>query len=233
MKLNILSGGAAHGLMAAIAPEFEKQHQCRVEGEYGAVGLMKEKLLAGEPCDVLILSRKLIDALVAQNHVDTQSVANVGVVSTGVGVKEGAEPVDIRSSDTFRQALLQCNGIFVPHMTQSTAGIHMKSVFERLGIFEQIQDKCHEFPNGATAMKAMADDPRPNLIGCTQETEILGTPGARLIGALPEGCELDTIYTAAVSANANEPELARQLITTLQNPAIQGLKTQKGFKPLP
>jgi molybdate transport system substrate-binding protein len=233
MKLNILSGGAAYGLMAAITPEFEKQHQCTVEGEYGAVGLMKEKLLQGEPCDVLILSRKLIDALIAQNRVHAQSVANVGIVSTGVGVKQGSDSVDISSSDAFRQALLQCNGIFVPHMTQSTAGIHMKSVFERLGIFGQIQSKCHEFPNGATAMKAMVDDPNTNLIGCTQETEILSTSGARLVGALPAGCELDTIYTAAVSTGANEPELASKLVTMLQSPALQELKARKGFKPLP
>ena len=61
MRLRILSGGAAQGLVGALAPQFEAETGCEIGGTFGAVGAMRDKLLAGEPADLLILSRALID----------------------------------------------------------------------------------------------------------------------------------------------------------------------------
>ena len=50
----------------------------------------------------------------------------------------------------------------------------------------------------ATAMRELAAAKGARPIGCTQVTEILNTPGVTLVGPLPEGCALATIYTGAV-----------------------------------
>lgn len=232
MKLHLLSGGAAYGLVSGVQKTFEATHNCQIIGEYGAVGLMKDKLLQGAACDLVILSEKLVHDLANNSHVSAQSVTHLGIVSTGIAVKHDAPAIDAGSIDSFRRVLLEARKIFVPHMAKSTAGQHMKTVFERLGIYPEIAEKCQEHPNGATAMKAMAADPENGLIGCTQETEILYTPGVRLIGGLPSGCELDTVYTAAIPVKAAHPELAKALINTLSNTDIQEFKLKSGFKPL-
>ena len=75
MKIvRILSGGAAQGLVEALQPAFEASTGCRIDGVFGAVGAMKGRLLAGEPVDIMILSRALIDGLARDGHV----VASVG-----------------------------------------------------------------------------------------------------------------------------------------------------------
>src|SRR3546814_15670123 len=110
---------------------------------------------------------------------------------------------DVCSSDlsvdtpaAFGRALLDADAVYVPDMQRSTAGIHMKKVFQQLGVLDDIAAKIQEFPNGATAMKAMAAaSGRP--VGCTQITEILYSPGVQAVGLLPKGCELDPVYTAA------------------------------------
>ena len=61
------------------------------------------------------------------------------------------------------------------------------------------------YPNGATAMRHLAQSEAQRPIGCTQSTEIISTPGVMLSGTLPQGCELATIYTAAVTARAARP----------------------------
>ncbi|HXE89190.1 MAG TPA: substrate-binding domain-containing protein, partial [Hyphomicrobiaceae bacterium] len=74
MKLVVLSGGAAEGLVAALAPSFEAEAGCEIDGTFGAVGAMRDRLLAGAPADVLILSRALIDELARQGHAVPGSV---------------------------------------------------------------------------------------------------------------------------------------------------------------
>ena len=48
-SLNILSGGAAQGLVASLAPAFKAQNGYDIRGEFGAVGAMAEKLRKGMP----------------------------------------------------------------------------------------------------------------------------------------------------------------------------------------
>ena len=51
---------------------------------------MREKLLAGAPADVVILTRALIDGLVRDGHIISGSAVDIGVVKTGVAVRTGS-----------------------------------------------------------------------------------------------------------------------------------------------
>jgi len=230
MNLYVLSGGAAFGLVDGIRADFEAKHGCRIEGTFGAVGLMRDKLLAGDPCDAVILSRKLVDGLAADGKVRAATVRDLGVVSTGVAVKAGRPPVDVATEQGLRDALLAAGSVYVPDMQQSTAGQHMKAVFEKLGVYEGIRSRIREFPNGATAMKALAAAPEQDGLGCTQATEILYTAGVELVGELPEGCALDTVYTIAVAAASAQPELAGRLVEALAGEALRDFKRANGIK---
>ena len=48
MKLKLLSGGAAQGVVAALAGRLQAETGYGIDGTFSAVGAMKEKLLAGE-----------------------------------------------------------------------------------------------------------------------------------------------------------------------------------------
>ena len=229
MKLSILSGGAALGLVDAVRARFESEAGCQIAGEFGAVGAMKEKLLAGADCDIVILSRKLVDDLAGAGRVQPGSLRDLGVVSTGVSVKAGNPAVSVDTAAAFGRALLDADAVYVPDMQRSTAGIHMKQVFRQLGVLDDIAAKVQEFPNGATAMKAMAAAPG-QPVGCTQITEILYSPGVQAVGLLPKGCELDTVYTAAVATGARQAGLAGRLIDLLTDGSLDAYKNAHGFR---
>ena len=78
-------------------------------------------------------------------------------------------------------------------------------------------------------MCAMAGCPEQALIGCTQVTEILNTPGVQLVAALPRQFELATVYTAAVCSAATEPQLAEQLVQLLGGETAQPIRRACGF----
>lgn len=226
--LRILSGGAAQGLVGRLQPAFEKKYGCRIEGGFGAVGAMRDKLLAGTPCDLLILTQALIAELAAQGRADPTSVRPVGVVKTGVALKEKRSPVAIASEQDLRALLQAAPAIYFPDPAKATAGIHFFKVLQALGLADDAA-KLKTYPNGATAMAALAQADAKNAVGCTQVTEILMTPGVRLAGLLPPPHELATTYTAAVASGAQEPELSRALIAALTAEAATEARSRSGF----
>jgi molybdate transport system substrate-binding protein len=226
--LKILSGGAAQGLVGRMQSGFEQQHPCRIQGTFGAVGLMKEKLVAGDPCDLLILSDVLIRGLAAEGRVDPSSVRAIGGVKTGVALKAGHVPVDIHTVDDLRSLLQSAPAIYFPDPVKATAGIHFMKVLQALGLAGD-PGRLRTFPNGATAMGALAQAPEADAVGCTQVTEILITPGVQLTGLLPAPHELTTVYTAAIPSDSQEPGLARALIAELSAPQAAQARKACGF----
>jgi molybdate transport system substrate-binding protein len=226
--LRILSGGALNGLVTRLQADFEKANDCRIEGTYGAVGAMKDKLLAGTACDLLILSQALVDDLVAQGKAQAGSARAVGVVKTGVAVKDKRGPVSVSSPEKLKAVLQSAPAIFFPDPAKATAGIHFQKVLQALGLADDPK-KLRTYPNGAMAMAALAQAPEPDAVGCTQVTEILITPGVRLTGLLPPPHELATTYTAAVASSAQEPELARALIAALTAAEAAETRRKCGF----
>jgi len=112
-------------------------------------------------------------------------------------------------------ALAAADEIHFPDPAQATAGIHFAKVIRQLGQWDNVVNRLRLAPNGATAMKALAASKAPHPIGCTQETEIRITPGVTLVAPLPPGCDLTTIYTAAVVTGTRMAAEAAALIARL------------------
>ena len=228
-SLNILSGGAAQGLVKSLAPAFKARTGFDIEGEFGAVGAMADKLRAGRPADIIILTEALVRTLAQEKLVAPASVKNVGLVETALAVRANDPGISAPDQESLRKALLAADAIYVPDTKASTAGIHVAKVLALLGIDEEVESRLKIYPNGATAMRHLAESPARQPIGCTQSTEIIGTPGVTLSGALPPGCELATMYTAAVKAGAVRPREAEILIELLIAADHRELRRRAGF----
>ena len=228
-KLRILGGGAVHGLVEALRPAFEAETGFTIEGTFGAVGAMRARLLAGEPTDLVTLSRALIEGLARDGHVSATSAADLGTVETAVAVRNGDPAADVGDANALRAALLDADTIHFPDPEQATAGIHFAKVLRDLGIWDEVASRLKTAPNGATAMRALAASTSRRPIGCTQATEILSTPGIVLVAPLPLGCALATVYTAALTAKAEAPAEAARLIAMLTDDAGRETRRRLGF----
>jgi len=228
--LSLLSAGAAKGLVEALQQRLSAATGARLEARFGAVGAMKEALLGGAPCDVMLSTDAVLEELVASGEVGAAPRAALGRVRTGIAVRDGDSTPAVDTPEALRDALLAADRIYFPDAERSTAGIHFASVLRRLGLREQLAGRLATFPNGATAMREMAagHDRRP--IGCTQVTEIRYTPGVRLVGALPREFELTTLYGAAVAARAADPQRAARFIALLAGEDTRDLRRGGGFE---
>jgi molybdate transport system substrate-binding protein len=230
-KLNILSGGAANGLVASLAEKFKAQTGLDIEGEFGAVGAMADKLRAGTPADIVILTAAKIAELARENLVASASVADIGMVETALAVRTDDPSVTAKDTAALREVFLAADAIFVPDTKVSTAGIHVAKILQQLGIADEVAARLKVFPNGATAMRHLAASNAARPLGCTQSTEIINTAGVVLSGSLPPGCELSTIYTGAVATRAVSAREAQILIDLLIGADQDKLRQRAGFLP--
>ena len=227
--VNILSGGAAQGLVRGVAEAYKAQTGFGIDGEFGAVGIMADKLRASTPADLVILTQSLLARLAEEKLVVSSSIADVGRVETALAVRNRDPKVAVKTEGDLREVLRAADAIYVPDTRASTAGQHVAKVLDQLGIAYELASRLKIFPNGATAMRELATSAATRPIGCTQATEIIATDGIALSGSLPPGCELVTMYTAGVTTRAVQPKEAAALIALLTGLDRRELRQRAGF----
>lgn len=226
MALHVLSAGAAKAVVGAVA----QAEGVALAAEFGAVGAMQERLLAGVPCDVLVLTRTMLDELVARGVVEGGSVANLGRVHTGIGLLAGRAPPLIADAAQLREFLAGASALYVPDLARSTAGQHVARMLEALGLRAGLAAQLREFPNGAAAMRAMVEAGDASAVGCTQESEIRYTPGASFVARLPDPHGLATAYAVAIPVAARQAAAARGFLAALTGEASRALRERAGFE---
>ena len=227
--LVLLSAGAAKGLVEGVAAAFLRETGATIRGQFGAVGTMREKLLAGEACDAFVSTAAMLEALERDGRIAHGSVAPIGRVQTGVAVRAGEPVPNVATPQALTALLRDASAIYLPDAERATAGIHFVRVLDRLGLLVALASKLRAYPNGATAMQALAHDGPPGAIGCTQVTEILYTPGVALAGPLPAEFELATVYAAGVCDGASSPSLATAFIAWVAGERAAALRRAGGF----
>src|SRR5512140_184096 len=102
--VNVLSGGAAAAVVRGVQAEFERATGATVNGIFSAVGQMRDQLIGGAPCDLVILTKPLIAKLIESGHVVPGSARSLGLVKTGVAVPSGQQHPKIANRDELAAA---------------------------------------------------------------------------------------------------------------------------------
>jgi molybdate transport system substrate-binding protein len=225
-RLDLLCAGAVKGLVEVLRSHLAG---VAIEARFGAVGALQQALREGGACDVLIVTDAMARALEATGELRAGSRTPIGRVATGVAVRSGAAPPSIANGEALKQSLLAASALYFPDADRSTAGAHVAVVLRRLGIHDLLKNRLRMFANGATAMRALADSGDDNAVGCTQVTEIRYSPGLDLVGALPAGFELATVYSAGIGRNAHDEATAYRFIDLLSGADSLALRRSGGF----
>ena len=228
--IRILSGGAAQAVVEKIAAEFRRDTGHEISAEFSAVGSMKEKVVAGEPVDMVILTAALVDGLIAGGFVVPGSRIDLGRVGTGVAVRAGTPLPDVSNADVLRGTMLAATCIACPDPAVATAGKVVMNLVEKLGIAGQVKPKMKYFPNGYAAMGWLASSTGNLEMGITQVTEILPNKGVTLAGPLPDALQMKTVYSVGLASRAANADVAKEFIARLTAPAARPVLTAAGYE---
>lgn len=215
-EIRILSGGAVKAGVTDLAEAWGRATGHRVTITYATTGASMQKLAAGEPADVIILTAEAIDQLAGKGTVVAATKTEVARVGIGVAVREGAPRPDISTPEAVKQAMLAARSVAYMDPTKGgTSGIHFSQVLERMGIAAAVTPKAVLVDTGFAAERVAKGEAE---IVVHQISEILPVKGVSLIGPLPREIQKVTVYAAAVSATSPAAEAARALIASLTTP---------------
>src|SRR5881409_2363257 len=146
-EVKVLSAGAVRAIVTDLAEAFHQETGHTVTLAFGTVGVIRQKLTAGEPVDVVIMSDAAIDETARQGAVVPGTRTDIARTGMGVAVREGAPKPDISTPEALKRALLAAKSlVYVDPGQGATSGIHFAGVLERLGIADALRGRPGSCP---------------------------------------------------------------------------------------
>jgi molybdate transport system substrate-binding protein len=229
VELNVLAAGAVEAVVRDMVGNFEKESGHTVKFTYAPVGALRDKIYAGEPADLTIVTPVIIEQLLARGLVRPGTRTDLGRVGGGIAVRKGATRPAIRTPEDLKRALLAAKEIYYADPKIATAGAYFLQVADRLGIGEEARKKGRMGRGGKESMEMMARS-TIEAIGLTQISEILSVPEVELVGPYPGDLQLMTTYTGILLERTLQQAAAEAFLRFLISPPVQARFKQQGYE---
>jgi molybdate transport system substrate-binding protein len=228
-EIHIMSGGAPKEVFSVLVPKFERETGHKVVFNYAVISALRQKIAVGEDADVFVMPVPALDALQKEGKAQSDGRKTFGTVGVSVIVKTGTDQPDISSEEKFKAAMLAARSIVHATPGQTPSGDHMAKVMNQLGITSQIKDKVIFRPaldGGAQLVSTGKAE-----IGIYPTSEVAHVKGVTIVGSLPHGIALDTVYGGATSAHTENKEAAMSFLTFMAAPENRAVWKEGGFGP--
>ena len=225
-ELKIFGSRVTKVIVGEFAAEFEKSTGFKPVVGADVAAVMKRRIEAGEPFDLAVLVDFQTDDLIKSGKLLADSRADIMSSGIGVAVKRGAPKPDIGTVEAFKQTLLKAKS--VTYLKEGASTIHLRKVFDQLGIADAIKGKAVETAGEQVSEKVAEGEVELGLIVIPN---IMSVPGAELVGPLPAEINSIVMFTAGVSAASPNQQAARDLIKLLKSPGAKPVIKAKGNDP--
>lgn len=232
VEIRVICSGGFTAAYNILAPKFEQITGKKVVSSYGASmgnapDAIPQRLARGEPTDIIILARTALDEFTAKGTVRPDSRVYRAESRIGVGIRAGAPKPDISTVDGLRRALLMASSIAY---SASASGVYVSTeLYKKLGIEADVMPKSRRILSERVATVVARGDAE---IGFQQISEIIGIPGAELVGPVPKDVQQVTVFSAGVLTNAGQPDAAAELIRFLSSADAAETVASTGLDPI-
>ena len=226
-EIRVLSGGGPQVALRAVISEFEKATGHQVHPIFAHVGVIQQKLAAGEKADLILLPIPLIAATEKFWALRSEGRIEFARVGIAVIVRKGAMLPDISTPDAVRKVLLDARSIEFPPLN-GPAGSHLARMIEQLGIAETVRPKLvikAAIDGGAQLVAEGKVDIAMQLL-----SEVQSAKDTTVAGLLPLGLQGFVVYGAAIPANNEKPGAALAFVKFLSEPNKKDFWKAAGFE---
>jgi molybdate transport system substrate-binding protein len=224
----VMSGGAPKDALLTLVPQFEKLTGHHVTTQHVLVSALRQRILAGETADVLLMPTTVLDNLATLQKILPENRAAFGILKLVAIVKDGAPRPDISTVDAFRRALVEAPSVVYSTPASTPSGAHMASTVSQLGISDTVERKVTYRPALEGGVSMVAEGRA--AIGIYPASEVVHVAGIASLGPLPEPVQLTLIYGGAIAATSKTPGPARDFIRFLAAPENRAVWRHEGFE---
>jgi len=224
--INVISTQATQEAYQELVAQFEKATGHKVTTFFSGTLNVQKKLADGESYDMIIMAGAAIDEQIKLGKAVAGSRVDVAKSGTGLAVRNGAPKPDISSVDALKKTLLTAKSI---GYSTGPSGVYMLSVFEKLGIADQVKGKLRQTPSGVFVGTLIANGDAE--VGFQQIAELVHFAGIDYVGPLPGELQRMTMFSAGIHSGAKQADAARALVKFLTAPAAAPVIRKHGLEP--
>jgi molybdate transport system substrate-binding protein len=226
--IKVLGVFPVEAVVTDLAGLFRRETGHTVTLTFGTSGIIRQKLAAGEPADVIILNNYEIDELAGQGVVAAGTRTDIARFGLGVTVRRGAPLPDISTPEALKQTLLSAKSIAYADPERARGGAHVaRVVLQRLGIAEAVKRKTLLTNGGAASSETVAKgEAEISVQGISKNILV---EGVTLVGPLPKDLQKIMKLSAGVAARSAVPEAARAFVAFLARPSFRPKFAEEGL----
>lgn len=223
-----ISSMATGELLCRLAAAYEADTGVQVTFEsIGGVDAAK-RVSTGELFDVVVLASNAIDKLSAGDKLEADTKLDLVRSTTAIALRADAPVQPIDSAAALRKVVENS-----PSVGYSTgpSGQAIVKLLAQWGITtDSVEPKLVQAKPGSPVGQLIAAG--DVAIGFQQLSELLNVSGIQILGAMPPGLEIETIFSGAVSKSSTSPEAAQRFLQYLgaEHTAVQ--KRRLGMEPI-
>ena len=225
-EIKVLSTQATEQAYRELAPQFERASGHKVTTIFTGTLDADKRLAAGEVYDLLIMSGPSIDEHLKDGRLAPGSRVDLAKSGVGVGVKAGAPKPDISSTEALKRTALAAKSI---GYSTGPSGMHVMTMFQRLGIADQVRPKLKQTATGVFVGSIVASGEVE--LGFQQVSELGQYPGVDFVGPLPPELQQMTVFSSGILKGAKEADAARAWVRFLTSPEAAPAFRKRGMEP--
>jgi molybdate transport system substrate-binding protein len=225
-EIKVLSTQATQEAYLELVAQFEKASGHKVTTVFTGTLNVQKRLADGEAYDLIIMAGPAIDDQIKLGKAVAGSRVDFAKSGTGLAVRKGAAKPDISSADALKKTLLAAKSI---GYSTGPSGLYMLTVFEKLGIADQVKAKLKQTPSGVFVGTLIANG--ETEVGFQQISELVHFAGIDYVGPLPGDLQRLTVFSAGIHAGAKQPDAASALVKFITAPAAASVIKKHGLEP--
>jgi molybdate transport system substrate-binding protein len=209
-------------VMAEVGAEFERKTGHTLKQLLRRTDMPPDanrRIDSGEAFDVAFVLPPMMDLLITQGKIVSETRTHFLRIGIGVAVRAGAVKPNISSVDAFKRALV--NAKTIAYLQGGASGPYLAAMIERLGISLRPEMDIV----GDLVARGEAD------IGMTAISTLLATPGVEVVGPLPQEIQSYVYFEGGIATNASAPDAARDLLKFMTERSTARAIESKGMEP--
>jgi len=222
--VRVLISNGFRAVFDELVPACERSIGHSVTAQSGTSTSLIEKVNAGEPFDVAIMTTEAMESLAKAGKVATRTP--LGRSGIGIGSRAGARKPDIGNAEALKKTFLAAKSI--TYAGDGASRPHIDRMMVTLGIADVMTKKTLLEQGSVRAAAKVASGDAELLI--TLVSEILPAPGVELVGPLPMQFQNYVSFAGAAGVKSDNAAAGKSLISCLSGPNVAATLKAKGME---
>jgi molybdate transport system substrate-binding protein len=222
--VRVLISNGFRAVFDDLVPVCEKSIGHRVTVQSGTSTSLIEKVNAGEPFDVAIMTTEAMETLAKSGKIAARTP--LGRSGIGIGSRAGAKKPDIANAEALKKTFLAAKAI--TYAGDGASRPHIDRMMGTLGIADVMTKKTLLEQGSVRAAARVASGDADLLI--TLVSEILPAPGVELVGPLPTQFQNYVSFAGAAAVKSDNAAAGKALISCLSGPNVATTLKAKGME---